>query len=56
MEVSVMMLGDHIVEELSDIQDSYRVISKELTLEEWRKRPRWQRYVDNVARLTATLQ
>ncbi|WP_205754443.1 cardiolipin synthase [Arthrobacter sp. CAU 1506] len=56
MEVSVMMLGDHIVEELSDIQDSYRVISKELTLEEWKQRPRWQRYVDNVARLTATLQ
>ena len=27
LEVSVMMLGDHIVEELSDIQDSYRAKS-----------------------------
>ena len=30
--------------------------SREITLEDWTKRSRLERYVDNVARLTATLQ
>ena len=56
LEVSMMMFGGDIVEKMRKIEDTYRSLSKELILEEWRNRPVWQRYVDNVARLTATLQ
>ena len=56
LEVSMMMFGGNIVEKMRQIEDTYRSLSKELILDEWRNRPVWQRYVDNVARLTATLQ
>jgi cardiolipin synthase A/B len=56
LEVSVMMLGDGVVGRMRKVQDSYREVSREITLEEWTKRSRLERYVDNVARLTATLQ
>jgi cardiolipin synthase len=38
------------------VEDMYREVSKRLDLQEWRRRPMLSRYVDNVARLTATLQ
>ncbi|WP_431710036.1 cardiolipin synthase [Glutamicibacter uratoxydans] len=56
MEISVMLLGEKIVDQVNQVQAHYRSISRELTLEEWMKRPRMQRWVDNAARLTATLQ
>ncbi|MGO2051198.1 cardiolipin synthase [Glutamicibacter sp. 287] len=56
MEISVMMLGPEIVDAVNQVQDHYREISSELTLSEWRRRPRLQRWIDNVCRLTATLQ
>jgi cardiolipin synthase len=56
LEVSVMHLGGDIVNKMREIQQSYREVSREITLEEWGQRTRWERYVDNVARLTATLQ
>ncbi|WP_312856829.1 cardiolipin synthase [Arthrobacter mobilis] len=56
LEVSLMMLGDDIVPRLLEIADSYRKVSRELTLDEWARRPRGERYIDNVCRLTATLQ
>ncbi|MGR6900539.1 cardiolipin synthase [Glutamicibacter sp. V16R2B1] len=56
MEISVMLLGAQTVDQVNQVQAHYRSISKELTLEEWEKRPRLQRWVDNAARLTATLQ
>ena len=56
MEISVMLLGAQMVDQVNQVQAHYRSISKELTLEEWEKRPRLQRWVDNAARLTATLQ
>ena len=37
-------------------EDTYRDISHELRLEDWMRRPLAARYVDNVARLTATVQ
>ncbi len=51
-----MLLGAQTVDQVNQVQAHYRSISKELTLEEWEKRPRLQRWVDNAARLTATLQ
>ena len=56
LEVSVMLLGEDIVQRLRAVEDTYRSISHELLLEDWVKRPMKLKYVDNVARLTATLQ
>jgi cardiolipin synthase A/B len=56
LEVSVMLLGDDIVQRLRAVEDTYRDISHELVLEDWMQRPMLVKYVDNVARLTATLQ
>lgn len=56
MEVSVMLLGAETVNNMRAVENTYRGISKELQLEEWVQRPLAARYVDNVARLTATVQ
>jgi cardiolipin synthase len=56
LEVSVMLLGADIVAKMRAVEDTYRDISHELTLEDWMQRPMAVKYVDNVARLTATLQ
>jgi cardiolipin synthase len=56
LEVSVMLLGEDIVQRLRAVEDTYRDISPELVLEDWMQRPMFVKYVDNVARLTATLQ
>ena len=56
LEVSVMLLGADIVAKMRAVEDTYRDISRELTLEDWMERPMAVKYVDNVARLTATLQ
>ncbi|MGD9959933.1 cardiolipin synthase [Nocardioides sp.] len=55
-EVSLMLTGGDIVRRFRDVEDSYRAVSRELTLEEWRGRPWGKRYVDNAMRLTAALQ
>ncbi|MDP9884918.1 cardiolipin synthase [Sinomonas atrocyanea] len=56
MEVSLMLPGGEIVDQMRRVEDMYREVSKRLDLQEWRRRPMLSRYVDNVARLTATLQ
>jgi cardiolipin synthase len=55
-EVSMMMLGTDIVDAMREVEDAYRSLSRELTMEEWSQRPSRLRYVDNVMRLTAGLQ
>ena len=56
LEVSVMLLGADAVNGMRAVEDTYRDISHELRLEDWMRRPLAARYVDNVARLTATVQ
>jgi cardiolipin synthase len=56
LEVSVMLLGEDIVQRIRAVEDTYRTISHELVLDDWMKRPMMVKYVDNVARLSATLQ
>jgi cardiolipin synthase len=56
LEISVMVRGQTFVNRLRAIEDEYRSLSRELTLEEWLKQPRRSRVLDNVARLTATVQ
>jgi cardiolipin synthase len=55
-EVSLMLLGPEVAADMSKVQDSYRAMSKELTLEDWLTRSRGSSYMDNVMRLTAALQ
>ncbi len=55
-EVSLMLTGGDIVARFRAVEDSYRAVSRELTLTEWRQRPFRQRYLDNTMRLTAALQ
>jgi len=55
-EISLMVPDPEVVLGLREVQDRYRSISRELTLEEWLRRSRRARYVDNVMRLTAALQ
>lgn len=56
LEVSVMLLGAETVNNMRAVEDTYRDISHELRLEDWLNRPLAARYIDNVARLTATVQ
>lgn len=56
LEVTVMMIDDAVVRRMRAVEDNYRAVSRELVLDEWLNRPILARYVDNVARLTATIQ
>ncbi|MDF1604547.1 cardiolipin synthase [Nocardioides sp. YIM 152315] len=55
-EVVMMMTGREVVARLEQVQQTYRSLSTELSLDAWLGRGRRQRYVDNLMRLTATLQ
>jgi cardiolipin synthase len=55
-EVSLMIPDRGVVADLREVEDRYRAISRELTLEEWSRRSPGAKYVDNVMRLTAALQ
>jgi cardiolipin synthase len=54
-EIMLLAFGGDLVEHLERNDDEYREVSRVLTLEEWRRQPRRQRYLDNVCRLTAAL-
>ncbi|TIC88838.1 cardiolipin synthase [Nocardioides sp. GY 10113] len=55
-EISLLMPDPAVVVKMREVEDTYRALSKELTLEEWTQRPARKKYVDNVMRLTAALQ
>jgi cardiolipin synthase A/B len=55
-EVSMMLTGGDIVARFRKVEDDYRALSRELTIDEWRQRSKVQRYLDNTMRLTAALQ
>jgi cardiolipin synthase len=56
LEISVMVRGRSFLRELRQVEDAYRAVSRELTLDEWRQRSFGRRAVDDIARLTAGLQ
>lgn len=55
-EISLMMLGHEVVAAMREVEDTYRSLSRRLTLDEWSERSARTRYVDTVMRLTAGLQ
>ena len=55
-EISVMMHGRNIVQQLREVEQSYRNKSRELSLDEWMGRPLRSKVLDNTARLTSAVQ
>lgn len=55
-EISLLVRGEQFVTELRAIEDEYRAVSKELTLDEWLTQPLRKIIWDNLARLTSALQ
>jgi cardiolipin synthase len=56
MEISMMVRGEEFVQEMRRVEDKYRSLSRELTLEEWNGQPLRSTVLDNLARLTSALQ
>jgi cardiolipin synthase len=56
LEISVMVHGRTFVDDLRALEQQYRDVSRELTLEEWQQRPMRSVVLDNLARLTSTVQ
>lgn len=56
LEVSMLVRGKEFVSDMRVVEDEYRSLSRELTLEEWNKQPLRSTVLDNLARLTSALQ
>ncbi|EPR77094.1 Cardiolipin synthetase [Leifsonia rubra CMS 76R] len=56
LEISVMVRGTEFIEDMRELEQEYRSVSRELTLDEWMTRPRRSKVLDNLARLTAAVQ
>jgi cardiolipin synthase len=56
MEVSLLVRGREFVDEMRKVEDDYRRNSDQLTLEQWASRSTWEKTLDNLARLTSSLQ
>jgi len=56
LEISVMVRSKDFVNDMRELEQSYRELSRELTLDEWMKRSRISATLDNVMRLTSAVQ
>jgi cardiolipin synthase len=56
MEISMLVRGGEFVREMRTVEQRYRDLSRELTLEEWEQQPLRSTVLDNLARLTSALQ
>ncbi|MGN8027188.1 cardiolipin synthase [Microbacterium sp. 22242] len=56
LEISMLVRGEEFVNEVRVVEDQYRALSRELTLEEWLEQPLRSTVLDNLARLTSSLQ
>jgi len=56
LEVTMLVRGAEFVAQLREVEDQYRSMSRELTLDEWLKQPLRSTVLDNLARLTSALQ
>jgi cardiolipin synthase len=55
MELMMLVHGRSFVEQMRAVEDEYRRLGSELTIEEWRREPRKATFLDGVARLTSAL-
>jgi cardiolipin synthase len=56
MEISMLVRGEEFVQGMRAVEQQYRDLSRQLTLEEWEKQPLRSTVLDNLARLTSALQ
>ncbi|MFT4305779.1 MAG: cardiolipin synthase [Microbacterium sp.] len=56
MEISMLVRGAAFVAQVREVEEKYRSLSRELTLEEWLRQPLRSTVLDNLARLTSALQ
>lgn len=56
LEVSVLIASTEVARTLQGFADDYRANSVELALSQWRARKPYQRFIEGLARLTATVQ
>ncbi|WP_029144939.1 cardiolipin synthase [Microbacterium luticocti] len=56
LEISMLVRGEEFVREMRLVEEKYRQLSRELTLDEWLKQPLRSTVLDNLARLTSALQ
>lgn len=56
LELSLMVCSRAFTDDLRQIEDGYRAVSNELTLDEWSARSRLHRIGDDLARLTSAVQ
>ncbi|MGZ0712361.1 cardiolipin synthase (plasmid) [Coraliomargarita sp. W4R53] len=55
MEISMMVKGESFVAGMREVEQGYRDISRELTLEEWRAEPAKSTFLDGLARLSSAV-
>ncbi|PRY70155.1 cardiolipin synthetase 2 [Glaciihabitans tibetensis] len=56
LEVSLLVRGRAFVDKMREVEEGYRVISSELTREEWAREPLSSTALDGLARLTSALE
>lgn len=56
LEISMLVRGEEFVRDMREVEQQYRDVSRELTLEEWEQQPLRSTVLDNLARLTSALQ
>ncbi|MET0296517.1 MAG: cardiolipin synthase [Microbacterium sp.] len=56
LEISMLVRGEEFIREMREVEQQYRELSRQLTLEEWMKQPLRSTVLDNLARLTSALQ
>jgi cardiolipin synthase len=56
LEVSLLVRGKSFVDQMRDVEQRYRDLSRKLSLDEWSKQPLRSTVLDGLARLTSALQ
>ena len=56
LEISLLVYSKQFVHKMRAVEDHYRLNSRELLLDVWLRRPIRDKFFDNVARLTSSLQ
>lgn len=56
LEVSLLVRGKGFVDQMREVEQRYRDLSRKLTAEEWSKQPLRSTVLDGLARLTSALQ
>ncbi|MGB4137102.1 MAG: cardiolipin synthase [Microbacterium sp.] len=54
-EMSLLVRGGSFVAQMREVEERYRTVGRELTLEEWRREPARSTFLDGVFRLTSAL-